>query len=252
MDGPKAKTCEARREWVRRIGMCGLLAALTAIVTVLFSYVGALCLAVLVGMMAGTMPGSLGWALRVSFVFPAVMVAMLQLWGVELALSRQLMMGGLSFGMFWLVYFMTLLVISLEAKPQVQAPGQRVAARPGGGEVEVAAVTAQSNNAGANSNRQPDQRNHQGVDFLTLQSLEGEWRCVVPDVEGRPLRKTLRIQGDHFSLAVASVNGEGTASVDGRLKLGNSELEQKAGVFFVVQNGASEANNRANKENHSD
>lgn len=185
-------------------------------ITVLFSYVGTICIAILAGMMIASQPQSKALALRVSFIFPIVMLVMLQLWQVELAFSRQLQMAGLSFAMFWAVYLLTLLVTALEAKPQL-AEGQggasgAEAARDEQGMLTRASELPTLTPGGTSQGAAPPGP-------FSLQALEGQWLCEVVGLDGRRQQKKLLIDGEQFSLDITPLNGEGPTAVRGYLKV---------------------------------
>jgi len=228
--------------------MFGVLVLLTGVVTVLFSYVGTICVAVLAGMMIGTLPRSIWLALRVGFVFPAVMLAMLQLWRVELEFPRQLMMGGLSFAMFWAVYLLTLGVMCLEARSG--AAGEAAGASSAGDSVGAEGTGRSEEGAGEIASGLRDRSEDTPAIPIILQWLEGEWCCEVVDLEGRRCHKVFRVAGDQFSLAVTPANGDQSEAVRGHLKFGESDRHQTPTLLAVVddrQNRQSEPTDAAGK-----
>jgi hypothetical protein len=205
---------------MRQVGTYGVLALVVSIVTVLFSYLGTICVALLAGMMIGTLPHSKWQAFRASWIFPAVMIGMLQLWNVEVEFRRQLDLAGLCVAAFWVVYLLTVLVMRFEAKQSVAEEKTGV---PAASLAESAVSSPDSQRNGAPGPGSRECVGEPSGGRFDLRALQGQWRCEESGANGRLVRKTLCVEGDHFLLDLIPKGGGTPIVFKGCVRLDETE-----------------------------
>ena len=172
-----------------RIGVWCALVGVTALLTVLFSFLGNLTCAVLSGMILGAARRWRWHALPISLVFPAVILGLSYSSKLELPPGKVHLVAIVCAAAFWGVYGMTFGLYFLEKKQE-----------------------ANSGTATAASPAKPK---------FQLSTLRGSWTCEDSAANGSSQCKTLRIEEGKFSLAVrdrrgrVSVIAQGEVIVDG-------------------------------------
>src|SRR5512145_1925560 len=97
--------------WVVLVAVVGLL-------TLLFSLLGTISCAVIVGVMMGVSRRWRWQALPISIVFPAVIATLSRVSKTELDWQQTLQMALLCFGVFWATHVVTFSLMFLERQPE--------------------------------------------------------------------------------------------------------------------------------------
>jgi len=94
------------------------IAFFVSLLTFIFSFLGTIFCAALAGMMLGAFKNLRWQSVPVSFLFPAVIVAVLRATRAELAANQILVLAACAFGAFWLTYVAAAFLLAFEKKPQ--------------------------------------------------------------------------------------------------------------------------------------
>ena len=170
-------------------------AAILFVVTLatwLFSLLGTIACAALTGLMLG---GARRWhwqIVPVSLVFPAVVVAHLQIWQTGITAHAGSWTALLCWGAFWLAYLGTFIVVSFEKQPTTTTEEGSAKAAPGW----AAAPPA---------------------DELELAQLQGTWSQETTAPDGQPRLKLLEVTGQEAVLHTLGCDGRIKSSAKGKL-----------------------------------
>jgi len=173
------------------------------LLTLVFSFLGAIFCAALAGMMFGSVRLPLWQAGTFSLTFPAVLVSILRSGGAELLAGQVLALALVCFGTFWLTNLLVRLVIWYERKPlSAAAPS---------------AVGSLASASSAMGQRVPNQTvATKGTESaparfwleLSLQLLHGKWSCVSVDADSRREHKVMQIEQERLLLTVRDSEGK--------------------------------------------
>lgn len=94
------------------------IAFFVSLLTFIFSFLGTIFCAALAGMMLGAFKNLRWQSVPVSFLFPAVIVAVLRATRAELAANQIAVLAACAFGAFWLTYVAAAFLLAFEKKPQ--------------------------------------------------------------------------------------------------------------------------------------
>lgn len=167
-----------------------VLVGVVLLLTLLFNFFGTLSCAALAGMMLGAIKHRRWLALPIAAVFPGVIFALMYFSKVELEGSKRIVVPALCFGLFWMTYFVTHLMMSAEAKstpPRAQTP----------------AATKQ-------------------VEPLRLDQLQGRWRCESADHDGRVKHRVIEITRGHLVLSEFDAGGRQRLRAEAEVQLEDS------------------------------
>lgn len=185
---------------LKQTSMWAAFVLLVAFATVLFNFLGTISCAVLTGMMLASVRRPLWHAALASLVFPAVLVLVLASRKSEVGMQQWLGLGGITFGVFWGMYLLTILLKALEATPTTAA------AAAAANEPQPSGATAVA------ETRQP-------AAPLSLSELQGTWICEAPAQQGEAHRKRIEIAGETFALEIINAAGRVCASAKGSVKV---------------------------------
>lgn len=185
-----------------QIGTMCALVGVTVLLTVLFSFLGTLTVAVVAGLVMGAGRRWRWSAIPVSLVFPAVIFGLSACFKIQLPPEKVHLIALVCGAAFWAVYGMTFGLHLLEQKPESPAATTKGRADlPGGtGETETSAA--------------PE---------FTLATLRGSWTCADASANGSSPRKTLRIEDGRFALTVSEPGSQPREVARGELSVAQSK-----------------------------
>jgi len=174
----------------RQIGVGLVLVVFVTLVTFMFSFLGTILSAALIGMMVGFSKRWNWQWIPISLLFPVVLLASLHVSNSksELSWPESLRLASVSFGTFWATYLATRGVFLLEG-----GNGTPSAAQP--------AVRAEPA-------RQPATAAWHELDIAELQ---GAWTQEIVLPAGRTLRKVIQV--DHHQLTMSLVGEDGQTQI---------------------------------------
>jgi hypothetical protein len=187
---------------IKQAGLSLVVVLVVALLTLLFSFLGTITCAALIGMMLAAMKQPKGQMLLVALVFPAVSYAFSRLSGAELPLEKRLFLALLCLGVFGMSYLLTCGVLLLEKKvperpdPEVRLPSQCGATEPCG--------------VGQKSRENP---------WDEPGDLQGKWKRSWQPVNGETLVQVLEFKGNRFSLTVFENDGSIRMVCEGRFEV---------------------------------
>jgi hypothetical protein len=98
------------------LGAWGAIVCFVVLLSCLFTFLGTITCAVLVGMMMGAFKGEKWFSVSISLVFPAVIVGMVRGARVELTQQQVILLAALCFGTFWVTYLVSAVVLFCEQR----------------------------------------------------------------------------------------------------------------------------------------
>src|SRR6266496_926693 len=115
--------------WGKQIGLGFALVLAVALVTLLFSFLGTIACAALVGMMAGATRQWRWQIILVSLVFPGVIAGFMHFTKTNLTSQQNTVLPLVCFGAFWLTYLLTCALAYFEKResPAVESAGRPAA-----------------------------------------------------------------------------------------------------------------------------
>jgi hypothetical protein len=129
----------------RYLGAWGAIVFGVILLSVIFTFLGTITCAVLVGMMMGAVKGARWFSVLVSFVFPAVIFGMVRTTRMELTPQQVIVLGTLCFGTFWATYLVSAFVFFCEQRerklPGVSIPASQLEQPVQGGQVADSCVS---------------------------------------------------------------------------------------------------------------
>ena len=174
--------------------MLGALAVVVAALTFLFNLVGALCVSVIAGMMAGASRKWTWQLLLVSLVPVLVVVGLGSYTHVGLDLRQRALLASVCFGAFWATYIVTLLAMHLEARSeptQASSPSRRKALL-----TEARSVLPQPAPLASSAKAQ-----------LTVNHFQGTWLSETNRPHGHPRKKVFIVERGKFYLSLVNSHG---------------------------------------------
>ena len=98
------------------LGAWGVIVIGVVLLSIVFTFLGTITCAVLVGMMMGAFKGAKWFSVAVSLVFPAVIFGMVRGARVELTQQQIVLLAALCFGVFWVTYLVSAVLFFCEQK----------------------------------------------------------------------------------------------------------------------------------------
>jgi hypothetical protein len=205
-------TCSPIKFAARCVGCCIALASVTALLSLVFNFLGTILCASLTGMMMGASKRSRWPALPVSGIFPTVIFILLRATRTEMPDSQVWIVSLLCFGTFWLLYGATVLVVVYERAQKAAAISPEPQPGGHGGHARLdkcpARLPASANEA------QP-----QTLEGLCLGLLQGKWSCVANGHPGACQNKVMLIEQEHLALSFDDPQGRGTLLLKGAVRV---------------------------------
>ena len=103
------------------LGAWGAILLCVVLLSCLFTFLGTITCAVLVGMMLGAFKGARWFSVAVSLVFPGVIFGMVRGARVELTPQQVILLAALCFGVFWVTYMVSAFLFFCEQKGKQSA-----------------------------------------------------------------------------------------------------------------------------------
>lgn len=214
---------------VKYAGAWGLVAGFVALLTIIFSFLGALFCAALGGMMMGATRAGARLSIFFSLLCPAVLLGVMRSQQTELAPRQIRVLALICLGVFWAIYFLSAAVMAQEQKgsdPKLQpAPAIRLVA-------EAPSACATDLDLRASLNRAA------ALAVLWPEALEGQWCCEECSRDGRAQKRVLQIKDGALLLSTFDAQGNvcscarGRLDWDGRLTPGTLALSVMAEESF--------------------
>lgn len=197
----------------RYVGAWGAIALGVVLLSFLFTFLGTITCAVLVGMMMGALKGAKWFSVSVSVVFPVVIFSMARGARVELTMQQILLLAALCFGVFWVTYLVSAFVFFCEQKGRKpsELPAPALPDRTAAPDAQ-AAVTACVSAGDLSGSTVPASES-------CLEQLQGNWVCE-PSSAGEPLcKKVIRIKEAKLELRTVDGSGRMTLVATGDVTL---------------------------------
>jgi hypothetical protein len=217
-------TCSPIKTAARWVG-CGIaLASVTALLSLVFNFLGTILCASLTGMMMGATKRSRWPALPLSCIFPAVILVLFRVTRTEMPDAQIRIVSLLCFGAFWLLYGATALVVAYERAQKAAAVS------PQRQPLETGMATGADESAEtcfANKEEQPEP-----LEGLCLGLLQGRWSCIANGHPGAEQQKMMLIEQDHWALSFNDPQGHGRLLLRGAVRVENAK-NPPAKIFAV-------------------
>jgi hypothetical protein len=187
----------------RYVGAWGAIVCAVVFASFLFTILGTITCAVVTGMMLGAFKGAKWFSASVSFVFPAVIFGLVRIAKVELTPERVLLLAGLCFGVFWVTYMVSAVVLFCEQGDgeSSKLPEEEGHKPPGNGEpVTATAVRPAAEAVGATGQTRES----------WLDQLQGNWVCEAVGADEPPRKKFIQIHDAKLELKSIDAQGQVT------------------------------------------
>lgn len=197
----------------RYLGALGAIVIGVVLLSVIFTFLGTITCAVLVGMMMGAFKGARWFSVLVSLVFPAVIFGMVRGAKVELTQQQVILLAALCFGVFWVTYLVSAVLFFCEQKGKnssklpAPAPQQKTLAQ--GGQIAATVCVPAADLRGSTA----------AASESCLEQLQGNWVCEASSV-GEPLyKKVIQIKEAKLELRAVDASGRTTLLATGDVRL---------------------------------
>jgi hypothetical protein len=205
--GPAESMNGARliKSGLTRIGVWFALVGVTVLLTVLFSFLGNLSVAVVTGLVLGSARRWRWHAVPVSIVFPAVVLGLSHYFKSELPPGKVHLIAVVCGAAFWGVYGMSFCLHIFEQKaPVPPAMAKGLVVVPGSSSERASGTAARG---------------------FTLATLCGSWACKDITADGSTRHKTLRIEDGKFALTVREPDGRQRELARGEVNVGQLKAD---------------------------
>ncbi len=174
----------------RYFGAWGAIVLCVVLLSLLFTFLGTITCAVLVGMMMGAFKGAKWFSVCVSLVFPAVILGMARGAKVDLSPQQVTLLAGLCFGTFWGTYLVSAFLFFHEQK--AKKPSQR---------------SASTSEPEASAQDGPVAATDCAPAGLSLEQLQGNWACEESNPGEAQCKKVLQIKDARLELRTIDASG---------------------------------------------
>ena len=191
------------------------IAFFVGLLTFIFSFLGTIFCAALAGMMLGAFKNLRWQSVPFSFLFPAVIVAVLRVTRAELAANQVMVLAVCAFAAFWLTYVAGAFLLAFERKTQPMravASLERSAIPAGLGEAAGGPLTLQPAAGLSVTSLRPQSE-------LSLCALEGKWLFETPTNHHAHPEKVLEFTKQKLVLRVTEPGGSVSLMAECRVKL---------------------------------
>jgi len=202
--------------WGKQIGLGIALVLSVALVTLLFSFLGTIACAALVGMMAGATRQWRWQIILASLVFPAVITAFTHFTKTNLTSQQNLVLPLVCFGAFWLTYFLTCALAYFEKKDD---PSAEPAIKPAGRTEASQFLSTAKTQVEDNVITAPLAVRTAPSLETDLAELQGTWAWESPAVNGHFCKKIIEVACDKLDLRIVGVDGQARVLCHGDVKL---------------------------------
>jgi len=190
-----AMNIEPVKRAVKHLCLWLVLVGVVLLFTLLFNFFGTLTCAALTAMMLGAVRHRRWLSVPIAAVFPGVIFALMYFSKVELEGSKRIVVPALCFGLFWVTYGVTHLMMGSEAKYK---PSQ----------TKPPTVTKQA-------------------EPLRLDQLQGRWRYETADHDGQVKHCVIEITQGHLVLSEFDDRGRRRLRVESDIRLVESGLPRE-------------------------
>lgn len=182
-----------------------------SILTLLFTFLGTITCSVLVGMMAGSMRRWRWQLILVSLVFPAVILAFAVFSKVDLAMGKCVLLALLCFGIFWIMYLVTFVLMAGEKRAQSLAGAQE-----GTNETPMG-VSGATDGLRASSPSIAESQAESAVPGCepVLEELQGSWTRGASSRDGQERKQVIEIVRNRIAWRVVDPAGRGRVILQG-------------------------------------
>jgi hypothetical protein len=197
----------------RYVGAWGAIVLCVVLLSLLFTFLGTITCAVLVGMMMGAFKGAKWFSVCVSLVFPAVILGLARGAKVELTPQQVSLLAVLCFGTFWVTYLVSAFVFFHEQKDRklVRCPAHAPQERAWPNSSQVVSTSR----PGAAGVREPGEPAEESC----LEQLQGAWVCEASGGRPPPGRRIIWIKESELELQAVDSNGRITVLARGDVTL---------------------------------
>lgn len=224
---------------IKQLGLGILLVLFVVLVTLVFSFLGAIACSALVGMMTGSSRHWKWQSIPISLVFPAVIMGFLEVWKNYISLRESILVSIVCFGAFWITYLLAFGLCCLERQsiPPPVTASKAVESNP----EPMADATSEERRIPVPSTASVKPQEHPD-----LEELQGTW--VLDACAGdRLLRKqVIHIAHDRLALSKVDSNGQVQNIAEGFVRL------DKSGPFKTMKVDGSNAAACGNTSEHAD
>jgi len=197
----------------RYLGVWGAILVGVLLLSVIFTFLGTITCAVLVGMMMGAVKGARWFSVLVSLIFPGVIFGMVRTARVELTPQQVILLGALCFGTFWGTYLVSAFLFFCEQKerksPKLPAPAPQPETLAQGGQVAATGCTPAAEPLGSTV----------PAGESCLKQLQGNWVCEASDACEPMYRRIIQIKEAKLELKAIDATGQITLLARGDVTL---------------------------------
>jgi hypothetical protein len=206
----------------RYLGAWGAIVFGVILLSVIFTFLGTITCAVLVGMMMGAMRGARWFAVLVSLVFPAVILGMVRTTRMELTPQQIMVLGTLCFGTFWGTYLVSAFLFFCEQKERKS--------------VRLPTPASQPERAGQGEQAAKPGESVAPVGESCLEQLQGNWVWEASSAGESMDRRIIQIKEARLELKAVDACGRTTLLGAGAVTL----RSMRPAHALAVQQGAAE------------
>ncbi len=185
----------------RYLGAWGAIVLCVILLSLLFTFLGTITSAALVGMMMGAFKGAKWFSVSISLAFPAVVFGMVRGAKVELTPQQITLLAALCFGTYWVTYLVSAFVFFCEQKDRKSA--KRPSLAPAGETLSPSATTVTTGfiRAAAVTDLAGP-----GTESC-LEHLQGDWVCEASHTGLSLCRKVIQIKDSKLELRTVDADG---------------------------------------------
>ncbi len=200
----------------KQIGLGVALVFLVALVTLLFTFLGTIAAAALVGMMAGATRQWRWQIILVSLVFPGVITAFMHFTKTNLTAQQNFVLPLVCFGAFWLTYLLTCALGYFEKRDysSVELPGA-----PATQSESVQPATAANTDAQCDVTVAPLVVRAETLCESGLAELQGTWSRETPGVNGQACKKVIEVARGKLAMSMVGLDGAARVVCQGDVRL---------------------------------
>lgn len=199
-----------------QMALWAVLLLVVGLLTLLFSLLGTIFCAVVVGVMMGASRRWRWQAIPVSVVFPLVIVTLSRVSKTELDWHHTIQMAVLCFAVFWATYAATYLLMFLERPSESLTPTRGM---------RTTSASAQTSEA--------------EVVECSLADLRGTWVCETTTRDGERQERVMTISKDEFSLSRKASDGKCRVLTQGKVKWIGTKLPREFVIYGSQDDSAS-------------
>ena len=185
----------------RYLGAWGAIVLCVILLSLLFTFLGTITSAALVGMMMGAFKGAKWFSVSISLAFPAVVFGMVRGAKVELTPQQITLLAALCFGTYWVTYLVSAFVFFCEQKDRKSAkrpaptpPNEALA--PGAPAAATGFIQAAVLPGHGGLGKEP-----------CLEHLQGDWVCEASHTGLSLCRKVIQIKDTKLELRTVDADG---------------------------------------------